>query len=905
MAIIAVLIICFAEAKAQWLTTGNPLSGGEVLGSTNSFPLVFQTNGTEAARFLTGGQLVFGSTSLVGTEMLSLQGTQNSNLGFLMKNSSTGTSAEASITLRNSSTYGGIFLPGTGYTPYGALAPNVTTIFSPNTSGIALMVDAAGPITFSAGTGTPATEIARFVSTGELGLGTTTPGSNFLIDAVRSVNAGVAGRITNVHTGNNAYCQWNATNASHYALFGIVGTGTNTINNEIQDGSYFETNGSAATFAITTNNPMSFWTNTARRMTITGGGDVGIGSSTPSGILDVESSSENIILNPIGTGTGSGRVGIGTTSPAEFVHIEKDQNAPTSVILFNTTSGTNASTRWALGDGIYTTGFFHWNSGSTAGTCANCGELEEKAPGGFSFMMSNSTVGADWRFYTNSGTQRMIIQQGGNVGIGTATPGALLDVAGNVNISSTNAYQINGSNVVWHNGNTQNIFVGQNAGNSTMTGSQNSLIGNNAGTSITSGNGNTVMGLDAFEYNTTGGGNTAIGFLALEGNNGGGITGTYNTALGAATLSGNTTGSFNSAAGISALADNTTGSYNTANGSGALGDNTVGAYNTAIGGNAGGAYNNNNYNTFVGYYADVNANNLSNMTAIGNGAIASSTYNFVCGNATVNGVFSTAGFSATSDGRFKTNIKENVKGLEFIKGLRPVTYNLDTKSLDDFIIQNMPDSVKAKHRMGMDFIASTAKVHSGFIAQEVEKVAQQVGYTSSIVTHPVNNNEPYALNYAELVVPLVKAVQEQQAMIDSLTSVTKALQNQINSCCSNSQQGMRIGSNNSNGTGSVVTGSDFNNIANSSSIPAATLYQNNPNPFGQQTNIQYIVPTTSQSASIMIFDLQGKLVKTAAVTNYGSGSVTINGNELSPGMFVYSLVVDGKIIDTKRMILTQ
>ncbi len=55
----------------------------------------------------------------------------------------------------------------------------------------------------------------------------------------------------------------------------------------------------------------------------------------------------------------------------------------------------------------------------------------------------------------------------------------------------------------------------------------------------------------------------------------------------------------------------------------------------------------------------------------------------------------------------------------------------------------------------------------------------------------------------------------------------------------------------------------------------------------------------------MVFDLNGKLVKTIPIVNYGSGSAIINGNELNPGMFVYSMMVDNQIIDTKRMILTQ
>lgn len=149
----------------------------------------------------------------------------------------------------------------------------------------------------------------------------------------------------------------------------------------------------------------------------------------------------------------------------------------------------------------------------------------------------------------------------------------------------------------------------------------------------------------------------------------------------------------------------------------------------------------------------------------------------------------------------------------------------------------------------------------------------------------------------------------QKNEIDSLKGLIVSLQNQINSCCSSNQSGMKIGNGGSSGISSYNTsGADFNNSSNDlssgpSSVPM--LYQNTPNPFNQQTNIQYFIPTSAQSASIMLFDLNGKLIKTIAVINFGTGSITINGNELTSGMYVYSLVVNGQIIDTKRMILTQ
>jgi len=65
------------------------------------------------------------------------------------------------------------------------------------------------------------------------------------------------------------------------------------------------------------------------------------------------------------------------------------------------------------------------------------------------------------------------------------------------------------------------------------------------------------------------------------------------------------------------------------------------------------------------------------------------------------------------------------------------------------------------------------KVYTGFVAQNVEKAAQEIGYDFSGVETPPNDGTPYSLRYAEFVVPLVKAVQElagqneeQQEIID-------------------------------------------------------------------------------------------------------------------------------------------
>ena len=115
-----------------------------------------------------------------------------------------------------------------------------------------------------------------------------------------------------------------------------------------------------------------------------------------------------------------------------------------------------------------------------------------------------------------------------------------------------------------------------------------------------------------------------------------------------------------------------------------------------------------------------------------------------------------------SDLRFKKNIATNVEGLDFILRLRPVSYNLDQHAAEDFFASNYPtydnSDYPGKYR-------AEKMRRTGFIAQEVEAVAKELGFDFSGVDPPKNSKDIYGLRYATFVVPLVKAVQEQQSLI--------------------------------------------------------------------------------------------------------------------------------------------
>ncbi len=85
----------------------------------------------------------------------------------------------------------------------------------------------------------------------------------------------------------------------------------------------------------------------------------------------------------------------------------------------------------------------------------------------------------------------------------------------------------------------------------------------------------------------------------------------------------------------------------------------------------------------------------------------------------------------------------------------------------------------------------------------------------------------------------------------------------------------------------------------------ATSGKNRPNPFTENTTIEYFLPSTVQKAMLYIYDLQGKQIKSINLANREHGYVTIFGNELQPGMYHYTLISDGNVIGTEKMILTE
>ena len=308
--------------------------------------------------------------------------------------------------------------------------------------------DTSKPLVFGSGT----SEFMRIVSsTGNVGIGTTNPGGHRL----------------NVHDGNIAI-----TGGTSSTLY------MNLTSNQV----YGDVNG---VVILKANDNLRINTNGAERVRVISSGNVGIGTTAPSRLLDVDgiqgwsegTNIEKAYLNPTSTGTdfhllgnngnirfdsrsgsnsyiNTGNLGIGTTNPNATLDIE---NSTGVTVDINSSSGDgqfrfqdNGITKWAVG---------------------------------------RDNTQQDFVFSSSAGlsTDPVVVlkHSTGNLGIGTTSPSQKLEVNGNIQASS---YKIAGATVLQGNA---NVIIGSGGATgkiqlNTISGTGLVLDGSNVGIGVTS-----------------------------------------------------------------------------------------------------------------------------------------------------------------------------------------------------------------------------------------------------------------------------------------------------------------------------------------------------------------------------------------------------------------------------------
>ena len=243
----------------------------------------------------------------------------------------------------------------------------------------------------------------------------------------------------------------------------------------------------------------------------------------------------------------------------------------------------------------------------------------------------------------------------------------------------------------------------------------------------------------------------------------------------------------------------------------------------------------------------------------------------VNGSITYNGSLNNA-----SDRRLKKNINSFDYGLNEVRQLNPVTFEYNGKAN----------------------LRNTDQQHIGLVAQELQQVAPELvsSFTheeEDIDTKVAKSEDYLMISESSIKYMLINAVKEQQNTIENLEQEVANLKEVVEAVLSGQN------------TNIDREGTDLNRQAIELNGQGAYLKQNQPNPFGNHTLIQYYVPADTKSAIINIFDATGQLIHSEPIAQMGIGQIEIKAGTIAAGTYSYSLVLDGQILDTKRMVIVK
>jgi hypothetical protein len=236
-------------------------------------------------------------------------------------------------------------------------------------------------------------------------------------------------------------------------------------------------------------------------------------------------------------------------------------------------------------------------------------------------------------------------------------------------------------------------------------------------------------------------------------------------------------------------------------------------------------------------------------------------------------VYTTAGY-VLSDASIKQNVQPLQNALDIINELNPKTYTFNTNQNPKL---NLP-----------------AGIQDGLIAQELEmvlpelvnslKVPPSVDSTGNVDT--TGTSESYkAINYVGIIPYLIQGMKEQQEIIQEM-------QAQLDNCCNSGNRQM-------NPDGEQHGNSIDIELSNAKAI---VLNQNVPNPFAEQTSISYFITDDVKKAQIFFYDNRGTILKIVDINEKGAGQINVFAADLSSGHYTYTLIADGKVIESKTMV---
>lgn len=206
-----------------------------------------------------------------------------------------------------------------------------------------------------------------------------------------------------------------------------------------------------------------------------------------------------------------------------------------------------------------------------------------------------------------------------------------------------------------------------------------------------------------------------------------------------------------------------------------------------------------------------------------------------------------------------------VQAIQFMRDKRELEVEEECPILSED--GNIPDRTNDKRTITSR--TDLPAVQYGLIADQLKKVYPELVYEDS--------EGNVSINYIEMIPLLVQSINELSSELAELkgTSKKKAA---------------------AQTTAIEETVEDIDQVR---------MDQNKPNPFSGSTVISLNVPESAKQANIFIYDLSGKQVQSLPVTERGETDITVYASNLSAGMYIYTLVVDGQVKVTRRMIVSE
>ena len=196
---------------------------------------------------------------------------------------------------------------------------------------------------------------------------------------------------------------------------------------------------------------------------------------------------------------------------------------------------------------------------------------------------------------------------------------------------------------------------------------------------------------------------------------------------------------------------------------------------------------------------------------------------------------------------------------------------VSTTVFDDFHIED--ENVDEMEDMIVQTELSSVKY--GLAADQLRNVYPELVYE--------DGNGNLSINYIEMIPLLVQSINELSAKIEELEN----------------------GNNDDDFVLMSKERGEATDIDDIDETEILSLAQNKPNPFSESTTIEVTVPESTRTAAIFIYDMSGKQEKQISISERGKVSVSVTSEGLTPGMYLYSLIADGKVVSTRKMILTK